>query len=161
MRGHYAERTSVSVEKSKAEIETILRRFGADQFVSGWSNDGATIGFRCKDRMVRFDLRLPDRGDKRFREYKRGTYTHRRDPSQAEHLWEQACRESWRALALVIKAKLAAVAAGISTFEQEFLAHVLLPDGSSVGQFMAPQLTRAYAHGEMPVLLVLPGKVSG
>lgn len=156
---HYAAGTSVSVEKSKAEIETILRRFGADQFVLGWSGNGATIGFHCQGRMIRFDLRLPDRGDKRFREYKRGTWVHRREPAQAENLWEQACRESWRSLALVIKAKLAAVESGISTFEQEFLAHVLLPDGSNVGQFMAPQLERAYTCGEMPELLpALPAR---
>ena len=35
---------------------------------------------------------------------------------------DQACRQRWRALLLVIKAKLEAVTAGISTVETEFLA---------------------------------------
>jgi hypothetical protein len=62
--------------------------------------------------------------------------------------------QRWRALALVIKAKLEAVAAGITTVEQEFLAHIVLPDGhTTVGTWMAPQLAAAYDAGTMPALL--------
>ena len=56
----YAESTSVSPEKTKAEIETTLRRYGADGFVSGWDSNRAFVMFRCKDRSVRFVLNLPD-----------------------------------------------------------------------------------------------------
>ena len=34
--GRYATDTRVSVERSKAEIEAILARYGADQFMYGW-----------------------------------------------------------------------------------------------------------------------------
>jgi hypothetical protein len=37
----YAEGTLVSVERSKYEIETLLKKYGADQFASGW-RDGRT-----------------------------------------------------------------------------------------------------------------------
>jgi hypothetical protein len=67
--------------------------------------------------------------------------------------WEQACRQRWRALALVVKAKLEAVECGISTFEEEFLAWMMLPDGSTVGDRMLPQLETAYRTGQMPPLL--------
>ena len=43
------------------------------------------------------------------------------DEKTAHGRWEQACRQRWRALALVIKAKLEAIDAEISTFEEEFL----------------------------------------
>lgn len=63
-------------------------------------------------------------------------------------------------MALVIKAKLEAVEAGIAAFEEEFLAHIVLPNGSTVGQFMMPQIAAVYETGRMPPLL-LTGSPSG
>ena len=71
--------------------------------------------------------------------------------------WEQAQRSAWRALNLVIKAKLESVKAGIFTFEQEFLPHILLPNGQTVGEFMVPQIETAYQGGQMPPLLAAAG----
>ena len=152
----YAENTSVSSDTSRAEIERTLRRYGADQFVYGWDSDTAVIGFRAEGRNVRFRLPLPDRRDRAFTHTPaRGTA---RSPRQAEAAWEQASRQRWRALALVIKAKLEAVEAGITVFEDEFLAHILLPNGDTVGEYTRPQIARAYANGQMPALL--PGASS-
>ena len=57
-----------------------------------------------------------------------------------------------------MKAKLEAVDAGISTFEDEFLSATLLPDGHTVGEWAQPQLEHAYSTGLMPgrMLLALP-----
>ena len=55
----------------------------------------------------------------------------------------------------VIKAKLEAVEASITTIEQEFLAHIVLPSGSTVGEWAAPQLALAYERGQMPA--IMPG----
>ncbi|MCF7821873.1 MAG: hypothetical protein K9M17_05480 [Mariprofundaceae bacterium] len=66
--------------------------------------------------------------------------------SELDNDWRQA----WRALNLVVKAKLEAVESGITTFEDEFLAHIMLPDGSTVGHLMRPQLEAAYDSGSMP-----------
>ncbi len=41
----YAATTSVSVAKSKAEIEDILQRYGASGFMSGWQGNLAMIFF--------------------------------------------------------------------------------------------------------------------
>lgn len=64
----FAENTSVSVEKSRAEIETILTRYGASQF--GYATDTirglATIQFCAKERHIRFTLNLPLFSDKQF-----------------------------------------------------------------------------------------------
>jgi hypothetical protein len=149
MTRRFAEGTSVSVEKSRAEIETLLGRYGADAFGYSMSADQAIIQFEAKGRRIRFVLRLPKKDDKKFTMSTRGIRT----SMAAYAAWEQACRQSWRALALVIKAKLEAVTAGISEFEDEFLSQIVLPDGSTVGSWTRPQIAVAYSRGEMPPLL--------
>ena len=147
----YAEKTSVSAEKSRAEIERTLQRYGADQFMYGWEEGQAMVGFRMYGRQVRFLLPMPDRTAREF------THTPSRgkprSESQAFEAWEQACRQRWRALFLVIKAKMEAAEAGISTFEEEFLANTVLPNNTTVGQFMLPQVRTAYESGDMPKML--------
>lgn len=151
----FAKGTEVSVEKSKAEIEGLLSRYGANKFASGWDNERAYIVFECKDRQIRFTLRLPAKSDKQFTHWKPGGgyYEKERPEADAYKKWEQACREKWRALALVVKAKLKAVSSGISTFEEEFLAHILTPGGKTVGERTIPELAKIYQTGEMPKLL--------
>lgn len=147
----YAEKTSVPSDRSRSEIERTLARYGADQFMYGWGIGEAVIAFRADGRNVKFVLPMPDRNAKEFTHTpSRGT---RRTESQAAEAFEQAVRQRWRALALVIKAKLEAVEAGITVFEDEFLAHIMLPDGSTVGQWARPQLAIAYESGQMPALM--------
>ena len=59
----------------------------------------------------------------------------------------------WRALALSIKAKLVGVDDGIETFEQAFMAHVVMPDGLTLGDHVTPKIAAAYESGKMPALL--------
>ncbi|HPP53681.1 MAG TPA: hypothetical protein PK777_12075 [Thermoguttaceae bacterium] len=92
----------------------------------------------------RCSLPLPDREE--FARSKRG----RRKQEHILKAWEQACRQRWRALALAVKAKLEAVESGLSTLEEEFLAWILLPGNTTVGQLMRPQIERAYLTGDMP-----------
>lgn len=147
----YAEKTTVSVAKSKADIEDMVQRAGAGQFVSGYKDNLAVIGFTMADRQIRFILPLPSKDEKQF------WYTperrNKRSDEQAYAAWEQACRSKWRSLFLIIKAKLEAVESGISTVEREFFYDIVLPDGKTVGEWMAPQLEAAYESGKMPPLL--------
>lgn len=145
----YAENTSVAVSASKAEIERILERYGAQQFMSGWSAEQAMIAFTMQDRQVRFVLQMPAKDERRFTHHSRGM----REPAAALKEWEQACRQRWRALALVIKAKLEAVESGISVFEDEFLANIVMPTGQTVGEHVRPRIAEAYTTGDMPPLL--------
>ena len=69
--------------------------------------------------------------------------------------WEQDCRARWRALALVIKAKLAAIEVGITSFEAEFGMAVVLPDGRTVAEQVVPAIAEAYESGRTPRLLEL------
>lgn len=146
----YAKDTQVSVEKSKIEIEQTVTRYGASQFMSGWKENSAMIGFKMKERNIRFILPLPLRSEKRFTKDK---YGHSRPESKAIELWEQEQRQRWRALALAVKAKLEVVESGISTFEDEFMAHIILPSGQTVAEWMGPQIRTAYETGLMPPML--------
>lgn len=145
----YAATTEVSSARSRDEIERTLERYGADQFLYGWQDDAAVVGFRMQGRHVRFVLAMPAKNDRRFTHHSRGVRT----PEAALKEWEQAVRQRWRALALVIKAKLEAVESGISIFEDEFLANIVLPTGETAGSWMRPQIEEAYRIGAMPQML--------
>lgn len=147
----FAATTNVSVEKSKAEIERTLQRYGADQFLSGFEEGRAFVAFRCKGKHVRFVLELPKAGDKKYQYTPR--HRNRRSDKAAFEAWEQDCRSRWRALLLVVKAKLEAIASGIATFEDEFLAYIVMPNGQTVGEWVNPQLALVYDQGKMPPLL--------
>ncbi|NJL72107.1 MAG: hypothetical protein HC888_11255 [Candidatus Competibacteraceae bacterium] len=154
MSNRYAEKTTVTSETSRGEIERILSRYGATSFMYAWQEQRAMIAFQMEGRQIRFNLPMPDKNEHRFK-YSPTRGLERSQQAQMES-WEQACRQAWRALALVIKAKLEAVEAGITVFEDEFLAHIQLPNGTSVGDWMRPQLEGAYASGNMPPLLPGP-----
>jgi hypothetical protein len=147
----YAENTEVTSDRSRAEVERTLKRYGAVQFAYGWDRAGAVIGFVAHGRQVRFVLPLPDPADREF------THTPaqgaQRSPAQIEAGYERAVRQRWRALALVVKAKLEAVEAGIAVFEDEFLAYTVLPGGETVAQAVGAQIAEAYQTGEVPALL--------
>jgi hypothetical protein len=122
----YAAETNVPVDRSRSEIERSLQRFGADQFVTGYDADHAMIGFRARGRMIRFVLPIPDG----------------RGRTKVQH--EQAIRSAWRALALSIKAKVVAVESKIVTFEQEFMAQTVMPDGKTAAEHVLPRIADAY-----------------
>lgn len=46
---------------------------------------------------------------------------------------------------------------GITEFDDEFMAHIVLPGGQTIGAHMKPQIENAYATGKMPALLPAPG----
>lgn len=149
----FASDTSVSVERTRAEIETTLARYGATSFAYATTPQMAQIAFQAHGRMIVFRLPMPRRDEKRF------THTAAkglvRTQDESFRAWEQACRSRWRALLLAIKAKLEAVECGISSFEQEFLAFIMVPgDGRTIGDAMVPQLEQMYQERKMPNLLL-------
>ena len=145
----YAANTSVSSEKSKAEIERLLTRYGATSFASGWQNDQAVIQFHMSERRIKFVLPLPSKTAKEFTYSKRGP----RREDEAYKQWEKATRQRWRALALVVKAKLEAVETHIASFEDEFMAHIVMPDGKTVAEHARPMIAEAYKSGKVKALL--------
>lgn len=144
----YARHTKVSAERSRVEIEKTLTRYGATGFMYGWSESGAIIGFMMQGKQYKCILRLPDYDD-----FLTNSIGNRVSQKQAERSFEKSKLQRWRALALVIKAKLEAVESEISTVETEFLPWMVLPNGQTVGQWMKPQLDVIYESGKMPPLL--------
>jgi len=150
--GTYASQTTVTSEKSRNEIEKTLVRYGATTFGYGWQGRRAMISFVMAGRQMRFLLPLPDPADPVFTR----TPTNRpRTARQAEEAYQQAVRQKWRALALIVKAKLEAVESGIVTFEEEFAMHMILPDGRRVAEHVMPAIEQSYATGRVPEMLAI------
>lgn len=156
----FASETIVPVEKSRAEIEETLRRYGAEEFQSGWKQDAAMIGFRLKDLFVRFILPFPSIKERRFTHKKIRGYERPMSDLQRTRAYEQELRSRWRALLLVIKAKLEAVECQISSMEQEFLAFIVMPNQMTIGDWIIEKGLPQIRAGEMPTLLALPAPES-
>lgn len=150
MAGRYAAGTEVSTDKSLSEIRTTLRRYGARQFAFAEEDGLAVIGFTAHDRQVRFVLRLPDPDDKTFTRTPTGRA---RTAAKAREEYDTAVKQVFRVFALVVKAKLEAVESGLVSFQSEFLAHLVLPGGVTVGDLVEPRIVEAYQTGQVPALL--------
>ncbi len=144
----YAENTSVPVERSRAEVEHVLSRYGATGFGYSWERRAVAITptptygprtemlvFQVATRRVRLDVPMPTQRE-----------------AGSEKKAEAAARQRWRAVVLVIKAKLEAVESGISTLEAEFLANIVTESGRTIGEVVLPRLSEACASGRL-----LPG----
>jgi len=146
----YADGTTVSVDRSISEIRQTLERYSAEGFGYGTEDGRAMVVFKAAGRLVRFVLPLPRSTDPQFTVKRRG-----RQPSRPTERYDAEIRRLWRALALGIKGKLEAVGSGIQTFEEEFLANIVMANGKTVGEWMAPQLEAQ--KGKMPKLLEYAG----
>jgi len=151
-KSRYAQDTTVSSDRSRAEIEKLLARYGADGFAYATSNDQAMVGFRMRGRMIRYTLSMPDPGSPEFQETPSRKW--RRSPEEAVKAYDVACRQRWRVLALGIKAKLEMTEVGVSTFEEEFLAWTVLPDNTTVGDQVLVRIAEAYKEGKTPQMLL-------
>ena len=153
----YAENTEVPASRSQTEIEALLDNHGAQRFVVAKDRETGRIilQFQLQNRICRFEIKLPSPSVSGM------MYSHngrrRRSAESRERAMKQAERQRWRALLLVIKAKLESVESGVETFEEAFLAHVMLPDGDLVGAKLQPLLAEAYETGRAPEMkLLLP-----
>jgi hypothetical protein len=145
----YAHDTSVSVERSKAEIERLLQRYGAKEFAHGWKTGKAVIQFGMMNRVVRFVLPLPDKN-----EFSKTPTGKSRSDTDTFRAWEQGCRQRWRALTLTIKAKLESVESGIEEFDTAFMGQVVMPNGRTISEQLTPMIEQAYSSGKMPALML-------
>lgn len=136
----YAEKTSVPVDRSQAEIKKILTKYGATAFAFAEGSNNAMMMFELKGKRIMFKLPLPQKCSSSATQASIKTY-------------EQICRSKWRSLVLGIKAKLECVASEITTLEQEFMAQIVLPNGQTVGDVMIPQISDSYKNNQMPPLL--------
>ena len=128
MRSNYVRGASLSSSAFQAEIQQMLAGCGAREFRIASEHGKATVSFSLGDRRFRFVL----------------SHLGSRESSSSQ----ETARQGWRQLSVLIRAKLEAVASGIVTFDEEFLAYMVMPGGATVFQASAPAITNAYAsHG--------------
>ncbi len=132
----YAKNTTVTVSKSKAQIEDLITDWGIEEFFFGRSSRGDGIGFKYEGRMYKFNVPMPERGNLTDRQH------------------EQAVRQRWRILYMSLKMKLEEIDGGGETFEDQFLSKMCLPDGSTVADFMKlPENVGLLEKTQMPKML--------
>ena len=146
----YAATTTVSPVRTREQIQNELTRYGADSFLYAEDPKGATIGFIMNGRRIRFDLPLPHRENYRLTPGGQERWAER----AIDKAHEQGIRQRWRALLLSIKAKLEAVESEITTFEEEFLAHIVVGDEATLGSILIPRIEEIYENGAVALDLL-------
>ncbi len=129
----YAKNTKVPVAQSVAEIQKTVEKYGSTGFQYAVDEGKAGVAFKIpvgeNQFLIRFTLPLPD------------------DP--------QEVRQRWRAMLLTVKSKLESVESEIETFEEAFMAHLVLPDGRTVAERLLPDVQKAISQGgAIPQLLI-------
>jgi hypothetical protein len=148
----FAQNTQVAADRSITEIKRTVERYGAESFIFGTNStkegDRGLVGFSLKGKSIRMVLKLPSVTE--FMHTDKGRS--RREPA-ARIVREQGVRQRWRALALVVKAKLEAVESGISTVEDEFLSFILVDEEHTVGEVLRDGMAKKYFGINAPHLL--------
>lgn len=158
----FAASTSVSIEKSLREIRDLVLDHGGQAFATAEDEERVCIQFLMQERRIMFELQMPVLASfLQEQRNVRGGKTITRDvaPATAAQRHTQACRAAWRALALTIKAKFVAVEDHVETFEEAFLAHVVVPgkNGRSERFIKAASKMLADSYMGKPLPPLLPG----
>lgn len=148
----YAETTSVPFERSIADIITILRKSGADRMAQMEERSGYIVQFFSHDRMIRFRVKFPSIDEMPKFNGRNQALTN----AQRIEKLEQAKRQRGRALMLVIKAKLESVESQVETFEEAFLANVVMADGKTMYERVQEPIALEYQSG-VPKLMLTSG----
>lgn len=143
----FASGTTVPVVKSRLEIEALLVKHKATTAAAGFDEQRAIVAFTMQGRRIQFTIPLPRRDEPQF-VFVKGSNWNKLTQAKGDDLFQAACRQKWRALLLALKAKFVALEENLETFDQVFLAHVLLDDGQTVYEAM----TRVSANGGAPLL---------
>lgn len=149
--GKYAANTSVPVERSRAELERILTKYGASKFGTMSEPTKAIVYFEVKGRQVQWTIPMPSPSDKAF--------THKgwrlRVTSQRDKLLDTERKRRWRVGVITVKAMLEAVESKLLTFDQAFLPHIVIPGtAKTIGEALStPKLDALYSGEWRPALL--------
>ena len=133
----YANKTSVPITKTKMQIEKLLIDWGINEFFFGRSPRGDGIGFKYETRTYRLNVPNP-----------------KKEYNTSNARYEQMLRQRWRVLYMSLKMELEKINDGVVSFEDQFLAMMCLPDGSTVSDFMKlPANMSLLEKSEMPKMI--------
>lgn len=151
----FAAGTTVSVEKSQAEIRELLRKYGVpvdDHYFAGVREGNIFVTFRVDAIYYRLELPLAKAEDARFAKFAGRAAK----PNERQQMADQHAREQWRALLLVTKGLVVSIDAGLP-LKQAFVGQMLLPSNQTVQQAMPQAIQTIYDTGKPPEsLLALP-----
>ncbi len=152
----YAQNTAVPVERSRAEIERTLAKYGATRFGTMMEPTGASIYFEVNGRQIQLRVPMPPRDDKQFTRGHRSSWR-AVSTTERDKRYEQEFRRRWRVLLITVKSLLEAVDSKVLTFDQAFLAHVVIPGtAKTVGDALVPKLDMIQANGLRALLAENP-----
>ena len=146
----YAEKTTIAFDRSIRDIVSMLRNFGADSFGQIEDRGSFAIQFFSNERLIRFRVKFPELDQMPSHD------GNRRELSDKQRLdrVDQAKRQRGRALMLVIKAKLESIRSEVETFEQAFLANVVMADGQTVFDRIQAPIAAEYQSGVSTTLML-------
>lgn len=146
----FAENTKVPLEQSIAEIIGMVRKAGAESVGQMHDRDKFIIVFALGERRMKFAVPMVTQYD--------GPEKSGNGRAVDQKTWvEQRNRQKGRALMLVIKAKLESVESGVETFEEAFLANIVLPgDNLTVYERMADPIAIEYKTKRVQPLMLGP-----
>lgn len=131
--------TTVSIEKSKDEINNLLKKFGCKGIQWTWIDNKEILRFihefeyKGIKKGITFEINIPEVGKTQGRGY--------------DKILMRNDKQSFRIVLHIIKAKLTAVETGVETFENEFLSKILyqLPNGNmkKIGDVIFDQLAES------------------
>jgi len=163
----YAEGTTVAVAVTQAEIRTLLARHGCQHFATAEEPQRAAIQFILGGLPYRFTVERAEPEelkaayiDEQAAKGRQHRYTIERAgymdwPAKAEGEWKRR----WRARLLWLKATLEfASGEGADEVAAALMAHLVLPNGSTMQAWAAKQLPDAYRDGVMPALMLTGGR---
>lgn len=145
----FAAETNVPPERTRAEIEGLLRQVGCDRFGLAVTPAATQLAFWLAERGYRFTVRTPSMVDREVQFLPSGRP---RPDGTRKAVRDQIERTRWRSLLLVIKAQLAAVEVELLPFEQAFLGQLVLPSGRTVAEETAEPIQLAYLGRAVPLL---------
>ncbi|MEM9670860.1 MAG: hypothetical protein AAF950_18280 [Pseudomonadota bacterium] len=110
----------------------------------------AILGFTMNERAVRLSIPMPDR---RSDEIAKTPGGENRSEQAVEAAYDQAVRQVWRAVLLIVKSKLEAIESGIVSFDEKFMPHIVMPDGKTMRETILQDMRRSLSEGSAPPML--------
>ncbi len=136
----YAEGTTVSVERSIAELKRICEKYGATNFGFLQGDASTAVFFKYEGRLYRLDLHFQSSVKAR---------------NQAEEKKIKAEeRRKWRVLILTIKAMFESIENDVLAAPLLLQPFTVLPDNTVLGERISATIEQAYLTGNMPNLLL-------
>ena len=145
----YGATTNVGVSQTQDAIKRLLLAEGATGFGVAEEGQKAVVMWRIHDRSYRMVFNLPNMNDAKFCQTPTGRLRSTRDTIR---LHDQAIRAHWRAMLLVIRATLEAVALGVVSIEQAFGSALVLGHGMSVGEVVEAKAASGKLPDSVPML---------